>query len=102
MTKLKAGRTYYGPNNERRTLIRVTAKGAHIMHPLSMREETIPVKDMEEFAAGSDRRTYYGKDGDTRTKVEQTDALVVYQTPDYQRHEVSREDWDKWRAKIKA
>ena len=102
MKKLIIGQTYFGPDDERRTVVGLRRGKVETLRPLSLERETITAAEMEEFVAGSTRRTYRDPKGEVRIKIEQTDDEVTYVTPDYKRFTIARKKWDKWRAAVKA
>lgn len=95
--KIIADRSYFGPHERRLHVVAVKKGEVTVRHPLSLRMETIPLTDVQEFAKGSTRRTYHHEKGEVRTKIRADDKEVFYITPDGKSKTVSRKQWDRWR-----
>jgi hypothetical protein len=94
---LQLGRTYYGPGNERLTVLEVDGERVRVMRPVSLKEEERSLSDMLEFIKGSPFRTYDHKNGERRTKREETDTHVLYVDSTGPKR-VTLGRWKKWRA----
>lgn len=93
-----AGRTYFGPNNERLSIMRIEGDTVHVIRPLSLVQETRTVRQMSAFINGSKLRTYHHKkSGEVRTKIRETADEVTYTTPDFAIGTVEPGEWAKWR-----
>jgi hypothetical protein len=97
--QFEPGLTYYGPHNERLMVMSVEGDQVTVRYPVSLRIETRPMREMQKFAAASDRRSYRPNRGKMRTKIEETDSHVVYLDHIHRRHKVTRKAWTAWRAK---
>lgn len=99
MTNLVIGRTYYGPGEERLTVMGINGNHVDVMRPVSLRTDRRTVKQMEKFIKGSTRRTYqHKKTGELRIKLDAAKkGDVRYMTPDHQIETVTAKGWAAWR-----
>lgn len=95
---VEAGKTYYGPGNQRLTVLEIVGDQVTVLHPMTLRQGTRTLAEMEEFAAGSNRRHYYHPETNDilRTKIAEDDDHVTYQDSEGPK-KVTHEEWQQWR-----
>lgn len=101
MTKdeIVVGRTYYGPGDQRLTVMAIEGETVRVISPISLRRETRSTDEMIEFIGGSLIRSYQHANGERRVKIKETDdAVTFYETaPGGPLETVPRKQWAKWR-----
>lgn len=100
-TKLEAGRTYYGHDNQRVHVLSIDGGNAVVQWPISLSIETWPLDKLADFAAASKLRTYYAGD-ERRTKLSADKSGVRFKDErTREEHEVSPRKWASWRKSAK-
>jgi hypothetical protein len=97
----EVGKTYFGPHGSRLTVLAIDGDVVSVMRPVSLARDSLSLAAMQEFIAGSDRRTYRNASGTVRTKVTETKTDVTYIDPSYGQKTITRKSWATWRKSAK-